>query len=200
MGMSEASPTSATIRTSASTNTARQQAPDQVTGLQQDLFGLQPRGLATCVTQTNITPNENSLGGCYLHPLPPLHTIAPLSTKNHLATLQNHRTFGVGRDLCGSSSPNPLPKQGHLQQAAQDLVQAGIEYLQRRLHNLPGLWAPWPCSRAPSPSEGSSSSCSDGTSSASVCARCPLSCHWAPLKGAWPHPPDTHPSDIYKHL
>jgi len=29
---------------------------------------------------------------------------------------------GVGRDLCGSSSPTPLPKQGHLQQAAQDLV------------------------------------------------------------------------------
>jgi len=38
---------------------------------------------------------------------------------------------GVGRDLCGSPSPNPLPKQGHLQQAAQDLVQAGLEYLQR---------------------------------------------------------------------
>jgi len=32
----------------------------------------------------------------------------------------------------------PLPKQGHLQQAAQDLVQVGLEYLQRRrLHNLP---------------------------------------------------------------
>jgi len=34
--------------------------------------------------------------------------------------------FGVGRDLCGSSTPTPLPKQGHLQQAAQDLVQAGL--------------------------------------------------------------------------
>ena len=46
---------------------------------------------------------------------------------------------GVGRDLCGSSSPTPLPKQGHLQQAAEDLVQVGLEYLQRRrLHNLPG--------------------------------------------------------------
>jgi len=46
---------------------------------------------------------------------------------------------GVGRDLCGSSSPTPLPKQGHLQQVAQDLVQVGFEYLQRgRLHNLPG--------------------------------------------------------------
>ena len=34
---------------------------------------------------------------------------------------QNSR---VGRDLCGSSSPTLLLKQGHLQQAAQDLVQA----------------------------------------------------------------------------
>ena len=61
---------------------------------------------------------------------------------------------------------------------------------------------PWAaCSRAPSPSEGrSSSSCSAGTSCASVCAHCPLSCHWAPLKRAWPHLPDPHPADICKHL
>jgi len=52
---------------------------------------------------------------------------------------QNHRMVGVGRDLCGSSSPIPLLNQGHLQQAAEDLFQAGLEYLQRRtLHNLPG--------------------------------------------------------------
>ena len=75
---------------------------------------------------------------------------------------------GVGRDLCGSSSPTPLLKQGHLQQAAQDRVQVGLEYLQRR-ETPQALWAA--CSRAPSPSEGrSSSSCSDGTSYASVCA------------------------------
>ena len=50
---------------------------------------------------------------------------------------------GVGKDLCGSSSPTLLPKQGHLQQAAQDRVQAGLEYLQRRrLHNLPGQPVP----------------------------------------------------------
>ena len=56
---------------------------------------------------------------------------------------ENHRIVGVGRDLCGSSSPTPLLKQGHLQQAAQDLVQAGLEYLQRRrLHNLPGQPVP----------------------------------------------------------
>jgi len=47
---------------------------------------------------------------------------------------------GVARDLCGSSSsPTLLLKQSHLQQAAQDFVQAGLEYLQRRrLHNLSG--------------------------------------------------------------
>jgi len=41
---------------------------------------------------------------------------------------QNHRIVGVGRDLCGSSSPTLLPKQGHLQQTGQDLVQTGLEY------------------------------------------------------------------------
>ena len=41
------------------------------------------------------------------------------------------------------TQPNPLPKQGHPEQAAQDLVQAGLEYLQRRrLHNLPGQPVP----------------------------------------------------------
>ena len=39
---------------------------------------------------------------------------------------------GFGRDLCGSSNPTLLPKQGHLQQATEDLVQTGLEYLQRR--------------------------------------------------------------------
>ena len=66
---------------------------------------------------------------------------------SHLClSLQNHtesQNVGVGRDLCGSSSPTLLPKQGHLQQAAQDLVQAGLEYLQRRrLHSLPGQPVP----------------------------------------------------------
>jgi len=42
----------------------------------------------------------------------------------------------VGRDLCGPSSPTLLLKQGHLQQAARDLVQAGLEYLQRRRYSL----------------------------------------------------------------
>jgi len=56
---------------------------------------------------------------------------------------QNHRMVGVGRHLCGSSSPTPLLKQGHLQQPAQDHVQMGLEYLQRRrLHSLPGQPVP----------------------------------------------------------
>ena len=56
---------------------------------------------------------------------------------------QNHRMVGVGRDLCGPSGPTPLPKQGHPEQAAQDHVQAGLEYLQRRrLHNPSGQSVP----------------------------------------------------------
>jgi len=52
---------------------------------------------------------------------------------------ESHRMLGVGRDLWGSSSPMPLLKQGHLQQAAQDLVQVGPEYLQRkRIHSPSG--------------------------------------------------------------
>jgi len=50
---------------------------------------------------------------------------------------------GVDRDLCGSSSPTPLLKHGCLQQAAKDLVQVGLECLQRRrIHNLSGQPVP----------------------------------------------------------
>ena len=71
------------------------------------------------------------------------------SEREEFTESQNHRMVGIGRDLCGSSSPNPLSKPGHLQQAAQDLVQAGLEYLQRRrLHNLPGQPVPV-CSTLP---------------------------------------------------
>ena len=51
--------------------------------------------------------------------------------------------LGIGRELCGLSSPTPLPKESHPEQAAQDCVQAGREYLQRmRIHNLPGQPVP----------------------------------------------------------
>ena len=50
---------------------------------------------------------------------------------------------GVGRDLCGSYSRKPLPENSLLQQAAEDLVQADFEYLQRRrVHNIPGQPVP----------------------------------------------------------
>ena len=59
------------------------------------------------------------------------------------SVFKNHRMLGVGRDLCGSPSPALLLKQVHLEQAAQDLVQASLEYLQRRrLHSLPGQPVP----------------------------------------------------------
>jgi len=52
----------------------------------------------------------------------------------------------VGRDLWRSSSSTSLPKQGHLDQVAQDLVQAGFEYLQRRrLHKPSGQPVPVLC-------------------------------------------------------
>ena len=58
--------------------------------------------------------------------------------------LSNHRiTESQNGRGYGSSSPTLLPKQGHLQQAAEELVQVGLEYLQRkRLHNLPGQPVP----------------------------------------------------------
>jgi len=66
-----------------------------------------------------------------------------LRLKFRITESQNHRMVGVGRDLCGSPSPTPLPKQGHLQQAPQDLVQGGLEYLQRRrIHNPSGQPVP----------------------------------------------------------
>jgi len=52
----------------------------------------------------------------------------------------------VGRDLWTSSSPAPLLKQVHLEQAAQNLVQVGLEYLQKTPQTL--FWAA--CSSAPS--------------------------------------------------
>ena len=42
---------------------------------------------------------------------------------------QNPSMAEVGRDLCGSPSPTTLTKQGHSEQAAQDCIQVGLEYL-----------------------------------------------------------------------
>ena len=98
---------------------------------------------------------------------------------------QNHRMVGVGRDLCGSSSPTPA-KAGTPTTGCTGPCPGGFWISPEKETPQP----PWAaCSRAPSPSKWrSSSSCSDRTSYASVCAHCPLSSHWAPLKRVWPHP------------
>ena len=114
---------------------------------------------------------------------------------------QNHRITGCS-GLEGTSV-------GHLVQPS-----CWSRVTQSRLHSTASrrVWnisregdsttSPWAArARAPSPSEGrSSSSCSAGTSSASFCARCPLSCRWAPLERVWPRPPDPHPADIDRHF
>jgi len=63
-----------------------------------------------------------SAGPSVCLPLSP-HALPPTSFDRVVTESQSHRMVRVGRDLCGSSSPTLLPKQGHLQQAAQDLVQ-----------------------------------------------------------------------------
>ena len=52
-----------------------------------------------------------------------------LTLQHRITESQNGR--GWKRSLW-VTQPNPLPKQSHLQQAVEDLVQAGLEYLQRR--------------------------------------------------------------------
>jgi len=63
-----------------------------------------------------------------------------------VSTLQRFTESQNGRGWKGPlwvTQPNPLPKQGHPEQAAEDLVQAGLEDLQRRrLHSLPGQPGP----------------------------------------------------------
>ena len=50
---------------------------------------------------------------------------------------------GVGKDVCRSSGPTTLLKQGHLDLVTQDHVQTAFEYLQGwRLRNLSGQRVP----------------------------------------------------------
>jgi len=73
-----------------------------------------------------------------------------------------------------------------------------LEYLQRRrLHNLSGQ--PVPGLHHPQ-SEEVFLMFRRNFLCFSLCPLRPLSCRWALLKRVWPHPPDTHPSDICKHL
>ena len=89
--------------------------------------------------------------GCQDNPFSMLPALSPYPNSLQVARRralnvtesQNHRMLGFGRHLCGSSSPTPLLKQGHLEQAVQDLVQVGLAHLQRRrLHSLPGQPVP----------------------------------------------------------
>ena len=55
---------------------------------------------------------------------------------------QDHRMAEVGRDLCRSSAPTSLLRQGHPEPVAQDHLQT-FKYIQeRRLHNLSGQPVP----------------------------------------------------------
>jgi len=142
-------------------------------------------------TQVKLSPKvlRSSLSGA-----PCLSPPFPRPAEGVVTESQNSRGW---KGPLWVTQPNHLPKQGNPEQAAEDLVQVGLN-ISREGDSTASLGS---LARALSPSEGrSSSSCSAGASCASVCARCPLSCRWAPLKRVWPHPPDTHPADICKHL
>ena len=127
----------------------------------------------------------------------------PFGKKKKLYSEQNHRTT-ESQNSRGWKGPlwvtqsNP-PAQAGSPRAGCTGPWSGGSWISPEKETPQPPWAA--CSSAPSPSEGRSSSwCSAGTSCAPVCAHCPLSCRWAPLKRVWPYPPDTQPSDIYKHL
>jgi len=80
--------------------------------------------------------------GIQLHPLCPQPAQNPSSDLGSCQTCVRITESQHGRGWQGPlcvTQPNPLPKKGHPQQAAQHRVQVGLEYLQRRrLHSLPG--------------------------------------------------------------
>lgn len=94
--------------------------------------------------------------------------------------------MGLERTYGDHLVQNPLLKQVHPEQVAQDLVQVGFDYLQRRLHNL---------SEQPVPAlyhhQSEDTFPHILTELLSLCPL-PLSCHYAPLKRVWPHLLDTY--------
>ena len=137
---------------------------------------------------------ENILPG--LTPFLTVLQIHPIS--EHITESQNHRMVGVGRDLCGLSSPTLPVEAGSLRAGCTGPPPGGFWISPEKEKSQP-LWAT--CSSAPSPSEWrSSSSGSAGTSYASLWPPCPLSSCWAPPKRVWTHPLDTHPEDTYRHF
>ena len=61
----------------------------------------------------------------------------PVTTTTKVMTESQHGRGGKGP--LWVTQPNPLPKQGHPQQAAQHRVQAGLEYLQRRRTSMEAM-------------------------------------------------------------
>lgn len=58
-------------------------------------------------------------------------------SSKYVEDVRNHRIDGIGRNFWISSSPDPLLKQVHLEQIAQNHIQVNFEYLQkRRFHNF----------------------------------------------------------------
>lgn len=68
-------------------------------------------------------------------------------------------------------------------QILQDHVQASFGYLQMRHHSLSGQSVPALCHL-----QRHFPSYSHGTSCIALCACCPFSCWWAPLRRFWPSP------------
>ena len=100
-----------------------------------------PSGLPMCWLRSVTRRCWRSAGLAGWDPLgPPLPVTAAWPGDHRITESQNGRGWKGPLWVIQS---NPLLKQGHLQQAAQDRVQAGLEYLQRRrLHSLPGQPGP----------------------------------------------------------
>lgn len=90
---------------------------------------------------------------------------------------QNHGMTEVGRDFWRSCGPSPLLKQGHLESAAEDRIQATFEYIQG-LGTPQPLWATCSSAQPASQKKKSVSWCSARLSFVSVCAYHLLFCHW----------------------
>ena len=105
------------------------------------------------------------------------------STRRERGFYRDHRiTECLGLEGPSVGHPAQPPAQAGSPRAGGTAPRPGGAGISPEKETPQPLMAAW--ARAPSPSEGrSSSSGSAGASHASVCARCPLSCCWAPLKG-----------------
>ena len=101
---------------------------------------------------------------------------------------QNHMRWKGLLLIIQSNTPAKVSSLG---QVKQESFQVAFEYCQRRkLHSHSEQIIPMLCH----PQNKEILFHVELSRFQSVC--CPLTCHWAPLKRTWPHPLDTHPSDI----